>query len=89
LIVLCFDVHSQGAQVAHLAAGRLSSSVQSRVRGAIVFGDPKKGQAFAGGIAAKTFCNLTDNICAGGAIILPSHLTYGAVSLSSSIEKIA
>ncbi|KAG6899642.1 hypothetical protein C0993_008419 [Termitomyces sp. T159_Od127] len=71
---------SQGAQVTHLAAARLSSSVQNRVRAAVVFGDPDNGQAFPGPIQAHelTFCAAGDDICAGGDLILPAHLSYGA-----------
>lgn len=66
----------------HLAAGKLSSTVQNRVSAAVVFGDPMKGRAFPGAISgrSKTFCALLDNICAGGVLITASHLGYGAVS---------
>ncbi|KAF9460165.1 cutA, cutinase A [Collybia nuda] len=72
--------YSQGAQVTHLAAGELSSTVQNRVNAAVVFGDPDNGQAFPGPIngRSKTFCAAGDNICAGGVIILPAHLSYGS-----------
>ncbi|KAF9462695.1 cutinase [Collybia nuda] len=72
--------YSQGAQVTHLAAGKLSSTVQNRVNAAVVFGDPMKGRAFPGPISgrSKTFCALLDNICAGGVLITASHLGYGA-----------
>ncbi|KAF9464068.1 cutA, cutinase A [Collybia nuda] len=72
--------YSQGAQVAHLAAGKLSSSVQNRVAAAVVFGDPKNGQAFPGPIAGRvrTFCHSGDNICDGGIIITPAHGNYAA-----------
>ncbi|KAF5378733.1 hypothetical protein D9615_006874 [Tricholomella constricta] len=72
--------YSQGAQVTHLAAGKLSASIRQRVNAAVVFGDPKKGQAFPSPINArtKTFCDLLDNICAGGILVLPAHLGYGS-----------
>ncbi|GLB42494.1 putative catalyzes the hydrolysis of cutin, a polyester that forms the structure of plant cuticle [Lyophyllum shimeji] len=72
--------YSQGAQVTHLAAGMLSSAIQNRVNAAVVFGDPDNGQAFPGPIAgrSKTFCAAGDNICAGGILVLPPHLSYGA-----------
>ncbi|GLB35408.1 putative catalyzes the hydrolysis of cutin, a polyester that forms the structure of plant cuticle [Lyophyllum shimeji] len=71
--------YSQGAQVTHLAAGKLSSAVQSRVNAAVVFGDPDDGQPFPGPINnhVKTFCHDGDNICDGGVLVLPPHLTYG------------
>ncbi|KAF8069329.1 cutinase [Lyophyllum atratum] len=72
--------YSQGAQVTHLAAGKLSSTIQGRVNAAVVFGDPDNGQAFPGPIAtrSKTFCAAGDNICDGGVLIFPAHLSYGA-----------
>ncbi|KAG6917193.1 hypothetical protein DXG01_003536 [Tephrocybe rancida] len=72
--------YSQGAQVTHLAAARLSSAVRSRVNAAVVFGDPDNGQPFPSPINAHelTFCATGDNICAGGDLVLPPHLSYGA-----------
>ncbi|KAG5733077.1 Cutinase [Termitomyces sp. T112] len=72
--------YSQGAQVTHRAAARLSRAVQNRVNAAVVFGDPDNGQPFPGPIQAHelTFCAAGDNICAGGILILPPHLSYGA-----------
>ncbi|GLB38076.1 putative catalyzes the hydrolysis of cutin, a polyester that forms the structure of plant cuticle [Lyophyllum shimeji] len=71
--------YSQGAQVTHLAAGKLSSDVQNRVNAVVVFGDPDNGQPFPGPINnhVKTFCHTGDDICAGGDVIGPSHLDYG------------
>ncbi|KAF5378823.1 hypothetical protein D9615_006847 [Tricholomella constricta] len=64
---------TEGAQVTHIAAGKLSASIRERVNAAVVFGDPKKGQAFPDPINARTkaFCELLDNIYAGRALILP------------------
>ncbi|KAF8665369.1 hypothetical protein AX16_000388 [Volvariella volvacea WC 439] len=72
--------YSQGAQVTHLAAARLSSAVQQRVNAAVVFGDPKRGEPFPGVINGRsiTFCAFGDLICSGSAIILPPHLSYGS-----------
>ncbi|KAG6916236.1 hypothetical protein DXG01_007769 [Tephrocybe rancida] len=72
--------YSQGAQVTHLAAGKLSSSAQSRVNAAVLFGDPDNGQAFPGPINGhvKSFCAPGDLICHGQSVVLPPHLTYGA-----------
>ncbi|PFH46531.1 carbohydrate esterase family 5 protein [Amanita thiersii Skay4041] len=71
---------SQGAQVTHLAAGQLSSTVQDRVNAVVVFGDPDIGQAFPGGLNDReiTFCANGDDICDGGVIITSAHLSYGA-----------
>ncbi|KAJ3575934.1 hypothetical protein NP233_g755 [Leucocoprinus birnbaumii] len=72
--------YSQGAQLVHLAAGQISSSVQNRVAAVVVFGDPDNGDGFPGVLNGRsiTFCANGDNICQGGDIILPPHLSYGA-----------
>jgi len=71
--------YSQGAQVTHLAAGRMTSAARARVSAVVVFGDPDNGQAFPSPIShVKTFCAAGDNICQGGVIVLPPHLSYGA-----------
>jgi len=72
--------YSQGAQVTHLAAKQLSTSVQSRVNAVVVFGDPDDNQGFPGVLNARsiTFCAQGDDICAGGDIINSAHLSYGA-----------
>ncbi|KAG5643729.1 hypothetical protein DXG03_009719 [Asterophora parasitica] len=69
---------SQGAQVTHLAAGKLSAAIQNRVNAAVVFGDPKNGQPFAGVISSRsiTFCHTGDYICTGGILITPQHSNY-------------
>ncbi|KAF5357980.1 hypothetical protein D9756_001208 [Leucocoprinus leucothites] len=72
--------YSQGAQLVHLAAGQISSAVQNRVAAVVVFGDPDNGDGFPGVLNGRsiTFCADGDNICDGGDIILPPHLSYGA-----------
>ena len=45
----------------------------------VIFGDPDDGQA-VGSIPSskvKVICHAGDNICDGGALVLPAHLTYG------------
>lgn len=73
--------NSQGGQLVHLSAKQLSAAVQKRISSIVIFGDPDNGQSFPGNLNAveKTFCATGDNICAGGALILPPHLSYGAV----------
>lgn len=73
---------SQGGQLVHLAVPKLSSSVQSKLKAIVIFGDPDNGQSFPGNLNAieKTFCAVGDDICLGGDLILPAHLSYGAVS---------
>ncbi|KAF8884463.1 cutinase [Infundibulicybe gibba] len=72
--------YSQGAQVTHLAAVKLSTTTQNRVKAVVVFGDPDDNQGFPGVLNARstTFCAAGDDICAGGDIITPAHLSYGA-----------
>ncbi|PPQ99094.1 hypothetical protein CVT24_009361 [Panaeolus cyanescens] len=72
--------YSQGAQVTHRAAARLSSSVQQRVDAVVTFGDPYEDTALPGVLQSrrKTFCAFGDLICTGQPIILPAHLGYGA-----------
>ncbi|KAG5643736.1 hypothetical protein DXG03_009727 [Asterophora parasitica] len=77
--------YSQGAQVAHLAAGKLTAAIQNRVNAAVVFGDPKNGQAFAGVISgrSKTFCHAGDFICTGGVLVTAAHTNYDQVRVLS------
>ncbi|TFK35878.1 cutinase [Crucibulum laeve] len=72
--------YSQGAQVTHLAAKQLSSTVQSRVNAVVVFGDPDDNQGFPGVLNGRsiTFCAQGDDICSGGQIINAAHLSYGS-----------
>nr|GAT58447.1 cutinase [Mycena chlorophos] len=72
--------YSQGGQLVHNSAKLISSAVSQRIKAAVIFGDPDDGQAVAGVSAANTdvICHVGDDICAGGDLILPPHLTYGA-----------
>ncbi|KAF7298727.1 Cutinase [Mycena indigotica] len=72
--------YSQGGQLVHNSAKLISSSVAARISAAVIFGDPDNGQAVQGIPSSKVdvICHVGDNICQGGAIILPAHLTYGA-----------
>jgi len=75
--------NSQGAQVTHIAANRLSSAIQNRVVAVVTFGDPNRDKALPGVLQSrrKTFCNFGDLICEGLPTILAAHLTYGTVCL--------
>lgn len=85
---MCFE-YSQGAQVVHLAAAQLSTADQSRVVAVVTFGDPDSTQALPGVLESrrKTFCATDDLICAGQAVVLPAHLSYGSVSELLCHEK--
>lgn len=69
--------YSQGAQLAHNAAGKFSPEVTSRVDAAVVFGDPKKLEPLGDIPSNKvlSICHTGDIICnyIGGA---GPHLTY-------------
>ncbi|KAF5323812.1 hypothetical protein D9619_012986 [Psilocybe cf. subviscida] len=71
--------YSQGGQLVHLAATKLSSQIQQRVKAVVIFGDPDNGRPLPGSLNAveKTFCHVGDDICLGGDLILTPHLTYG------------
>ncbi|KAK0627529.1 cutinase-domain-containing protein [Immersiella caudata] len=72
--------YSQGGQIVHNAAALLDPSVSGLVSSTVIFGDPKYPQAVAGVPVGRQFvvCHDTDDICAGGDMILLSHLTYAA-----------
>ncbi|TFK36400.1 cutinase [Crucibulum laeve] len=72
--------YSQGAQVTHRAAARLSTTVQDRVSAVVTFGDPNRDKALPGVLQGrrKTFCAFGDLICTGQPIILAAHLGYGS-----------
>ncbi|KAF3766621.1 family 5 carbohydrate esterase [Cryphonectria parasitica EP155] len=70
--------YSQGGQLVHNAANLLSSDITAQIAGAIIFGDPDNGTAVTGISAADTdvYCHVGDDICLGGDLVLPQHLTY-------------
>ncbi|KAF9053103.1 cutinase [Panaeolus papilionaceus] len=72
--------YSQGAQVTHKAANRLSSAVQERVVAVVTFGDPNERTALPGVLQSRrrTFCAFGDLICKGQSIVLAPHLSYGS-----------
>ncbi|KAF8147578.1 cutinase [Crassisporium funariophilum] len=72
--------YSQGAQVTHIAANRLTTAIQNRVSAVVTFGDPFQNRSLPGVLQSrrKTFCNFGDLICSGSPLILAPHLTYGS-----------
>jgi cutinase len=57
----------------------LSAQDSAFVSSAVIFGDPDNGQA-VGNVAAastKVICAQGDLICAGQAVVLAPHLSYG------------
>lgn len=72
-------IHSQGAQVVYKGAALLSSDLASKIKAAVLFGNPDDGQAVPNidNSNVKTYCHVGDLICAGEPIVLAQHLTYG------------
>ncbi|KAJ7701442.1 cutinase [Mycena rosella] len=71
--------YSQGGQLVHNSAKQLSAAVAARISAVVIFGDPDNGQAVQGVSSSKVdvICHVGDDICLGGDLILPAHLTYG------------
>ncbi|KJA22644.1 carbohydrate esterase family 5 protein [Hypholoma sublateritium FD-334 SS-4] len=80
---LVMSGYSQGGQLVHLAAAQLSPAVQEKIKAIVIFGDPDNGKVFPGNLNAveKTFCAVGDDICLGGDLVLPAHLSYGVDTL--------
>ncbi|KAJ5871963.1 uncharacterized protein N7529_004316 [Penicillium soppii] len=70
--------YSQGCQIVHNAVAQLQATTASWVSSALLFGDPKNGQALSNIPASKVYtaCHAADDICKNGIIIGPPHLTY-------------
>ena len=58
----------------------LPAATMQAVSSVVIFGDPDNPQPVQGASAAKTkvFCADGDAICAGQAVVLPPHLSYGS-----------
>lgn len=71
--------NSQGGQLVHNAAEMLSAQDSAFVSSAVIFGDPDNGDAVGNVPAANTkiICATGDLICAGQAVVLAPHLSYG------------
>ncbi|KAF2877727.1 cutinase-domain-containing protein [Massariosphaeria phaeospora] len=70
--------YSQGAQLVHTAAQRLSATAAARVNAVVVFGDADRDETFGRIAASKVLiiCHSGDNICDNGIIITPEHRNY-------------
>ncbi|TVY82425.1 Cutinase [Lachnellula suecica] len=73
--------YSQGGQIVHNSIGKLPAATAAWISKVVIFGDPGKadnGTAIANVPATKvkTFCNVGDNICVNGDLILVPHLLY-------------
>ncbi|GKT47815.1 cutinase [Colletotrichum spaethianum] len=70
--------YSQGGQLVHNAAAKLTTAQTNRISAVLIFGDPFDGRA-VGKIPAskvKVICHDGDNICDGGIIITSDHTNY-------------
>ncbi|KAK1974279.1 cutinase [Colletotrichum cereale] len=81
--------YSQGGQLVHNAAKKLTAAQVARISAVLIFGDPMDGQP-VGTIPAskvKIVCHEGDNICDGGIIITGDHTNYenDAVSAASFV----
>ncbi|KAF2686178.1 carbohydrate esterase family 5 protein [Lentithecium fluviatile CBS 122367] len=70
--------YSQGAQLVHNAAQRLSTSAAARINAVVTFGDADRDEGFGPIAASKILiiCHDGDNICDNGIIITPAHSNY-------------
>jgi len=78
--------YSQGGQIVHNAAALLPADVGSWISSVVIFGDPDDGQAIPNVDASKvdTYCNVGDDICLDGDLILPVHLTYALYATAAA-----
>ncbi|TQN64821.1 Cutinase, partial [Colletotrichum shisoi] len=70
--------YSQGGQLVHNAAAKLTAAQTNRISAVLIFGDPFDGQR-VGTIPTskvKVICHEGDNICDGGIIITADHRNY-------------
>lgn len=64
-----------------LATAQLPDEVTSQIKAVVLFGNPNGPDTPVPNIdqsETKIFCATGDNICAGGNLVLPPHLSYGA-----------
>ncbi|PBP21891.1 alpha/beta-Hydrolase [Diplocarpon rosae] len=75
---LVLSGYSQGGQIVHNAAAKLSAEISSKISSVVVFGDPKSGTAVGTVPASKTLivCHDGDNICEGGVFTGDVHGNY-------------
>ncbi|GKT88748.1 LOW QUALITY PROTEIN: carbohydrate esterase family 5 protein [Colletotrichum tofieldiae] len=70
--------YSQGGQLVHNAAAKLTTAQTNRISAVLIFGDPFDGQPVGNVPASKVkiICHSGDNICDGGIIITADHRNY-------------
>jgi cutinase len=69
-----------------LGAKLLPPATAAKVKAAVLFGDPKRGQPLQAIAADKvaTYCFETDLICVGAPVVLPAHLSYGVYAVPAA-----
>ncbi|KAG9244352.1 cutinase, partial [Calycina marina] len=77
--------YSQGAQLVHNSAKKLTAAVTAKIVAVVVFGDPYRGQAVGTVPTAKvlSICHDQDIICTGSGGFL-THLTYGIDAVTAA-----
>jgi cutinase len=63
------------------ATAQLPAAVTDKINAVVLFGNPNGPDTPVPNVDqanTKIFCALGDNICAGGNLILPAHLSYGS-----------
>ncbi|KAH8728396.1 cutinase-domain-containing protein [Phaeosphaeriaceae sp. PMI808] len=70
--------YSQGAQLIHTAAQRLSASAAAKINAVVTFGDADRDEDFGSIPTSKTLiiCHDGDNICENGIIVTAEHRNY-------------
>ncbi|KAK0661271.1 Cutinase [Lasiodiplodia hormozganensis] len=87
--------YSQGGQLVHNAAQQLDADTAAKVSSAVIFGDPDNPKPVAQIGNQKVICANGDLICAGQAIVLAPHLSYGgdageaADFIASNVKAVA
>ncbi|KAH8601762.1 cutinase-domain-containing protein [Bisporella sp. PMI_857] len=82
--------YSQGAQLVHNAAKKLTAAVTAKIAAVVVFGDPFRGDAVGTVASSKvdSICHDLDVVCTGfGGFI--THLTYGNDAAAASAFVVA
>ena len=84
-----YIIISQGAQVVHLAAGLLSTSLYPRIAAIVTFGDPRQYEPFPPSLDSKALiiCNKGDFICLNRPQLTPEHsaVTYAKERVAEAV----
>ncbi|KFY32613.1 hypothetical protein V493_00035 [Pseudogymnoascus sp. VKM F-4281 (FW-2241)] len=83
---LVLSGYSQGAQLVHNAAKKLSAATAAKITSIVFFGDPNEGDPVRGVSPSNvlTICHAKDNICEGGIMVSGEHLNYGVDAMAAA-----